>query len=122
MSEHSLTVAQSLAGSLEQALNEGNDSDAPYAVAFRPKVAASPAVDQSLGKGRLAEARITQLIQLLEARSRASDALPSLKYVEDPRASLAAVATTRHHFIYGRRGVGKTSLLLEAKRVAEREG
>ncbi|MFI0999991.1 AAA family ATPase [Streptomyces galbus] len=42
--------------------------------------------------------------------------------MEDPRASLAAVGASRHHLVYGRRGVGKTALLLEAKRSAERDG
>ncbi|EOD64367.1 hypothetical protein H480_32203 [Amycolatopsis vancoresmycina DSM 44592] len=66
--------------------------------------------------------QVDQLVKLLEARSRTSDALPSLRYVEDPRASLAAATATRHQIVYGRRGVGKTALLVESKRLAERDG
>ena len=118
-----LIVAQSLAGELESGLNlasEGNDI--PFSLVFRPYAEEAPAVAGTERRGRLSGSKIDQLIQLLEARSRTSDALPSLKYVEDPRASLAAVAASRHQFIYGRRGVGKTAILLEAKRLAERNG
>jgi hypothetical protein len=118
-----LLVAQSLAGAIERGLNaidHGNES--PFTIVFRaPAEDAETSVD-STRRGRLSSAKFDQLIQLLEARSRTSDALPSLKYVEDPRASLAAVAASRHQVIYGRRGVGKTALLLEAKRLAESQG
>jgi hypothetical protein len=123
VSADSLIVAQSLAGELENTLNlvsQGND--APFSLVFRPYDEAAPAAPGTERRGRLSGSRIDQLIQLLEARSRTSDALPSLKYVEDPRASLVAVAASRHQFIYGRRGVGKTAILLEAKRLAERNG
>lgn len=119
----SLVVAQSLAGELESGLNlAGQSNDTPFSLVFRPYAEATPAVAGTERRGRLSGSKIDQLIQLLEARSRTSDALPSLKYVEDPRASLAAVAASRHQFIYGRRGVGKTAILLEAKRLAERNG
>jgi len=121
--ESALTAAQSLAGSIERTLNEKfPDETASYVVTFRPQRVAIEEEEKPTDGSRLARKEITQLIQLLEARSRTSDALPSLSYVEDPRASLAAVAASRHHLIYGRRGVGKTALLLEAKRIAEREG
>ncbi|GIE79385.1 hypothetical protein Aph02nite_53350 [Actinoplanes philippinensis] len=120
--EGSVMAAQSLAGSLERRLNENAPDEAPFAVTFRPKVTPPERVDNPTEGGPLSQPLITQLIELLEARSRTSDALPSLKYVEDPRASLGAVAASRHQLIYGRRGVGKTALLLEAKRLAERSG
>lgn len=116
-----LLVAQASAGSIEDLLNEDADSDERYVVAFRATTPEEPARD-SANAGRLSDTKIDQLIQLLEARSRTSDALPSLKYVEDPRASLAAVAATRHQLVYGRRGVGKTALLLEAKSKAQASG
>lgn len=119
----SLVVAQSLAGELESSLNLSDEgSDAPFSLVFRPYTEEVSSAAETDRKGGLSGSKIDQLIQLLEARSRTSDALPSLKYVEDPRASLAAVAASRHQFIYGRRGVGKTALLLEAKRLAERKG
>ncbi|MFI9010515.1 ATP-binding protein [Actinosynnema sp. NPDC053489] len=121
--EEFLAFAQSLAGDIEQQLNTSlADESYSFAVTFRPQKTDVEVPDKATEGGRLAQPNVTQLIQLLEARSRTSDALPSLSYVEDPRASLAAVAASRHHLIYGRRGVGKTALLLEAKRIAERDG
>ncbi|MDH6136329.1 hypothetical protein P3T37_005754 [Kitasatospora sp. MAA4] len=121
--EGSLAVAQSLAGSIEQQLNGVSNSDGQsLVVTFRPHRAEEAPTSRMAPKNALSESRLDQLIQLLEARSRTSDALPSLKYMEDPRASLAAIGASRHHLVFGRRGVGKTALLLEAKRIAEREG
>jgi len=118
-----LLLAQSLVGEAEQHLNAlSHDDENSVSLMFRPykeDVNADTPVER---RGKLANVKIDQLIRLLEARSRTSDALPSLKYVEDPRASLAAVGASRHQLIYGRRGVGKTALLLEAKRIAESEG
>lgn len=118
----SLPVAQSLAGSIESGLEGANVSttDDSFVIAFRAAEADSSTA--GLARGPLFDPRVDQLIQLLEARSRTSDALPSLRYVEDPRASLASAVASRHHIIYGRRGVGKTALLLEAKRWAEARG
>ncbi|MGB8199216.1 MAG: AAA family ATPase [Pseudonocardiaceae bacterium] len=122
--QESLTAAQSLAGQIEQILNSNYERDgAQFAVTFRSSQPSGEAeVEQAKIGGRLSKRDVDQLIQLLEARSRTSDALPSLGYVEDPRASLAAVGASRHQLIYGRRGVGKTALLVESKRLAERDG
>lgn len=119
----SITVAQSLAGTIERQLNSlfSNDSSL-FTVVFRVPPSSAHNIESVVDGGRLARGDVTRLIQLLEARSRTSDALPSLSFVEDPRASLAAVVASRHHLIYGRRGVGKTTLLLEAKRIAENSG
>lgn len=123
--EPSVLAAQSTAAEIERVLNSSpeyaDSRGAAWVVAFRPEAKAVEA-EEGTPKGRLFTREVDQLIQLLEARSRTSDALPSLNYVEDPRASLAAVAASRHHLIYGRRGVGKTALLLEAKRNADQQG
>ena len=68
------------------------------------------------------DARATELIRLITARSRVSNVQPSLSYVRDARANIATVIAARHHLIFGRRGAGKTALLVEAKRMAEAEG
>ncbi|MEU9793426.1 ATP-binding protein [Streptomyces sparsogenes] len=121
--EDSLVTAQSLAGSIEQRLNDVSDvANQSLVVTFRPHRAEEKKDSEPESKRGLSGPKIDQLIQLLEARSRTSDALPSLKYMEDPRASLAAIGASRHHLVYGRRGVGKTALLLEAKRSAEKDG
>ncbi len=123
VNEDALVTAQSLAGSIEQALNAVSDvANQSMVVTFRPHRAEEKKTVEAEPKGLLSGPKVDQLIQLLEARSRTSDALPSLKYMEDPRASLAAIGASRHHLVFGRRGVGKTALLLEAKRMAEREG
>lgn len=123
VNEDSIAAAQSLAGAIEQELNAAHVvENQSVAVTFRPHRTDVEKPRASTQKGILASAKVDQLIQLLEARSRTSDALPSLKYMEDPRASLAAIGASRHHLVYGRRGVGKTALLLEAKRLAEKGG
>ena len=66
--------------------------------------------------------RIASLIELMNARARSSEHQPSLKYIQDVEESLKLAMSPRHHLIFGRRGVGKTSLLLEAKRKLEVDG
>jgi hypothetical protein len=68
-----------------------------------------------LGVG-VQDARATDLTNLISARSRVSEAQPSLSYVKDANRSLYAVTAPRHHLIFGRRGAGKSALLVEAKR------
>jgi len=123
-----LAAAQSAAGSIEQALNRTIDPETTtaFALTFRPyresEGVPPQEPEENRYRKRLMSSQVDQLVKLLEARSRTSDALPSLRYVEDPRASLAAATATRHQIIYGRRGVGKTALLVESKRLAERDG
>ena len=66
--------------------------------------------------------RVPALIELMNARSRTSEHQPSLRYIQDAEERLKLAISPRHHLIFGRRGVGKTSLLLEAKRILENEG
>ncbi|WP_235716136.1 hypothetical protein [Amycolatopsis sp. ATCC 39116] len=66
--------------------------------------------------------RATELTRLISARSRVSEAQPSLAYVRDARANLSAVTAGRHHLIFGRRGAGKSALLVETKRVVSDAG
>jgi hypothetical protein len=58
----------------------------------------------------------------MNARARTSEALPSLRYVPDVAENKALAVSPRHHLVFGRRGVGKTALLLEARRQLEKEG
>jgi hypothetical protein len=66
--------------------------------------------------------RVPALIELMNARSRTSEHQPSLRYIQDAEERLQLALSPRHHLIFGRRGVGKTSLLLEAKRKLEADG
>ena len=59
--------------------------------------------------------RIPGLIELMNARARTSEAQPSLRYVADAVERINLAVAPRHHLVFGRRGVGKTALLLEAK-------
>lgn len=66
--------------------------------------------------------RVGDLLGLLSTRSRTSESQPSLRYIQDVQERLSVAVTPRHHLIFGRRGVGKTSLLLEARRLLENQG
>jgi hypothetical protein len=66
--------------------------------------------------------KVTSLIELLNSRSRTSEAQPSLQYVNDAAEHLGVVVAPRHHLVFGRRGVGKTALMVEAKRAVEERG
>lgn len=68
------------------------------------------------------DGRMSSLIELMSARSRTSESQPSLRYVQDVDERLNVARSLRHHLVFGRRGVGKTSLLLEAKRLLEGQG
>ncbi|WP_345471188.1 hypothetical protein [Actinoallomurus oryzae] len=60
--------------------------------------------------------RAIQLTRLISARSRVSEAQPSLSYVRDAQVNLSAVSAPRQNLIFGRRGAGKSALLVEARR------
>jgi hypothetical protein len=68
------------------------------------------------------DTRATDLTRLITARSRVSEIQPSISYVKDAAANISAVTAPRHHLIFGRRGAGKTALLVEAKRILTDEG
>jgi hypothetical protein len=66
--------------------------------------------------------RMPHLIELMNARARTSEAQPSLRYVPDVAERKALAVSPRHHLVFGRRGVGKTALLLEARKQLEKDG
>jgi hypothetical protein len=66
--------------------------------------------------------RAARLVEVLSTRSRTSETQPSLFYVPDVAANSSLITAARHHLVFGRRGAGKTALLLEGKRVAEANG
>jgi AAA ATPase domain len=88
------------------------------------KVAAEKLAERAalgLSKG-VQDPRVTDLTRLISARSRVSLAQPSLAYVRDVQANISAATAGRHHLIFGRRGAGKSALLVEARRQVEAEG
>ena len=66
--------------------------------------------------------KATELVNLLIARARTSERQPSLSYVPDTAKNILTAITPRHHLIFGRRGTGKTALMVEAKQRVESEG
>jgi AAA ATPase domain len=66
--------------------------------------------------------RATEFVRLVTSRSRTSEIQPSLSYVRDTAANISTATTPRHHLIFGRRGAGKTALMLETKRIVEQSG
>ena len=73
-------------------------------------------------KDGIKDPKATELANLLTARSRTSEVQPSLSYVPDTAQNILTAITPRHHLIFGRRGTGKTALMLEAKRRVESKG
>ena len=73
-------------------------------------------------KDGVKDPKATELANLLTARSRTSEVQPSLSYVADTAQNILTAITPRHHLIFGRRGTGKTALMVEAKRRVENEG
>ena len=83
----------------------------------------APLVDKKLGViASVQDQRIAALIELLSSRERASETQPSLRYITDAEERISLAVAPRHHLVFGRRGVGKTALLLEAKRVVSQQG
>ena len=73
-------------------------------------------------KDGIKDPKATELVNLLTARSRTSEVQPSLSYVPDTAQNILTAITPRHHLIFGRRGTGKTALMVEAKQRVESEG
>ena len=73
-------------------------------------------------KDGVKDPKATELANLLIARARTSERQPSLSYVPDADQNILTAVTPRHHLIFGRRGTGKTALMVEAKQRVESEG
>ncbi len=73
-------------------------------------------------EGGVQDPRATDLINLVTARSRTSEIQPSLSYIPDAAKNISTVTAARHHLIFGRRGAGKTALMVEAKKLVEFQG
>lgn len=112
--ENDFSEAVSVANELDSQLENGfvTVKKSRREQAKAPRVRATSLIDP----------RINDLIELLNARSRTSEQQPSLHYVLDAEENLNVAASRRHHLIFGRRGVGKTALMLEAKKLVESRG
>jgi hypothetical protein len=90
-------------------------------VTVRKAESASSGPGPRLKQG-VSDPRVDKLINLIAARSRASEVQPSLSYIPDAAGNLSTAVAPRHHLIFGRRGAGKTALMVEAKRVVDQQG
>lgn len=117
--EDDLPTAAQIGNSLDEVISTA-ESRAFVIVRKAPKeLVRASAAPLSAG---VQDSRATDLSRLISARSRVSEAQPSLSYVRDVEFNLTAVTASRHHLIFGRRGAGKTALLVEAKRQLTAEG
>jgi hypothetical protein len=60
-------------------------------------------------------------VTLIAARARTSEVQPSLAYIRESAQAMSTATSFRHHLIFGRRGTGKTALMLEARRVVAKK-
>src|SRR4051794_40010224 len=111
--QSSFDRAIELAPSLDRELQDGGFNGF---VTIRP--GEGPANEGNAATG-VHDFRIPAFIELLTTRSRTSETHPSLFYVPDAAANASLITAARHHLVFGRRGAGKTALLLEGKRIAE---
>ena len=91
-------------------------------VSVRPAEERAKGVPTGAVKLGVKDPRATELVRLVTSRSRTSEIQPSLSYVRDTAANISTATTPRHHLIFGRRGAGKTALMLETKRIVEQTG
>lgn len=119
-----IVVVEVPADSFQNALQIAGEIDTQIPDGFVTiRKAAHTTKKHSFGRAQsLLDPRVNDLIEVLNARSRTSEQQPSLRYVKDVAQNLNVAASRRHHLIFGRRGVGKTALMLEAKRFLESRG
>ena len=106
-------AALEISGEIDKRLNK--ERFAGF-VTVRKQDSGSVTASRKALKAGVHDSRVLELQRLLATRSRTSETTPSLQYVKDVAANLSAIVADRHHLIFGRRGAGKTSLLVEAKR------
>jgi hypothetical protein len=114
VAESDFAAALNLAGAVDARISDG--------FVTVKKSAANQQKTKALKAQSLLDPRVNDLIELLNERSRTSEQQPSLYYIPDAGQSLNVATSRRHHLVFGRRGVGKTALLLEAKKIVESRG
>ncbi len=126
--EESIIIVRVAAEDFPRAIELANDLDRQLAAqgfAGFVTVKAAEQATSPTGATRvraISDPRLVEFVHLLTARSRTSEIQPSLAYVPDAQNNLATVTAPRHHLVFGRRGAGKTALLVEAKRRVEEQG
>lgn len=118
VSNDDLPKAQELCNELDFKLQEIGTKGF---VTVRKAETTNSALQKRLEKG-IADSRVGELVSLLTARSRTSEIQPSLNYIPDTASNIKTVVAPRHQLIFGRRGAGKTALMVEAKRIVTGQG
>lgn len=113
--ERAIEIANAVDGAI---LREGITG---FVAVRRAETHEDPTPSEPLKDG-VRDERADEFVQLLSARSRTSEMQPSLSYVKDAAANISLVVAPRHQLIFGRRGAGKTALLLESRRLVEKQG
>jgi hypothetical protein len=117
--EHDVRRAASVGNALDSELRDlGIDGF----VAVRAAAGTGPIAPRGRLAAGVQDARAADFAQLLTSRARTSEAQPSLAYIPNATANISSVTAPRHHLVFGRRGAGKTALLVEAKRRVEESG
>jgi AAA ATPase domain len=123
--EETIVVVQVPEEEIEAGALVGNELDRRFSaegfdgfVTVRPARKEKDPKQSALTEG-VRDSRATELARLIAERSRTSEAQPSLHYVKDVAANISAATSPRHHLIFGRRGAGKTALMVEARRIVE---
>src|SRR6266404_9647767 len=126
--EESIFVVRVHEDDIENASQIGNEVDRDFAehgidgfVTVRQAKDSSIFVSKRVERG-VQDPRAADLINLITAKSRTSEIQPSLNYIPDAANNVSRATAARHHLIFGRRGAGKTALMVEAKRIVELQG
>jgi hypothetical protein len=118
-----IVIVEVVESSFLRAVTLANEIELPSPQAFVTVRKALVSEDRPASQvSSLNDPRLTALVELIEAKSRSSESQASLQYIQDAGDNLAVCLTPRHHLIFGRRGVGKTALMVEAKAVSESKG
>lgn len=121
-------VVRTVENDFDRAARIGNTLDIELAAqGFDGNVVVRKAEREAKGmmhrlKDGVQNSKAKELASLLIARARTSERQPSLSYVSDAGHNISTAITPRHNLIFGRRGAGKTALLVEAKHRIEDDG
>jgi hypothetical protein len=127
--EETIFLVQVVPHALEAAARIGNEADGELAdrgfngfVTVRVAPKAKIVDDARKRFTGVHDDRATELVRLLQSHSRTSEVQPSLSYVPDFTAGIEKATAPRHHLVFGRRGAGKTALMIEAKQRVQEDG
>ena len=118
-----IVVLVTVSSDLERAIEIANELDEKIEKGFISVRKSAPKnIPLSEPVDNVHDSKLTLLVELMSARSRTSLTQPSLRYIPDASDRIGIATSPRHHLVFGRRGVGKTALLLETRRMVSTAG